>query len=160
MTRFAIISLVALVIGGMLSGCAGSRRHYIDTGGNGSLQDALTIPEDGDYSVSTNVWVKVYWPDGTEPPPKFSFALRDESDTRIYTKMHSGDEPYEWWFEPIEELDHDSRYKIQLKTDSEYVRVYFFTVEEPFAMQAAPARPKAGAPISGPALEHTIRTAP
>ena len=160
MTRFAIISLVALVIGGMLSGCAGSRRHYIDTGGNGSLQDVQTVPEDGAYSVSTNVWVKVYWPDGTEPPPAFTFAMRDGSNTRVYTTMHAGDQKYEWWFEPTQELDYDSHYKIEIVSGTEIVRSYFFTVEAPIVPQTAPARPKAGAPISGPALEHTIRTAP
>jgi len=160
MTRFAVLFLVAVVGVGLLAGCAGSRRHTIDTGGDGFLRDVRTMPDDGDYSVSTNIWVRVYWPAPTEPPPTFTFALRDGTDTRVYTSMRSGDELYEWWFEPSEELDYDSRYTIEIRSGSEVVRSYFFTIDAPFLLQTAPARPKAGARISGPALQHTIRTAP
>ena len=129
MRRFSLL-LALLVLLSAVSGCGAHRRYTIQTGANGSLAGVRIVPSDGDYDVPVEMWIRVYWPAGSEPPAEFTFALRDETDTRVLTYLREGDQKYEWWFEPYDDLDYDTRYKIELKAEDEKVVSYFWTEEE------------------------------
>jgi hypothetical protein len=151
-----VLSIVLLFCG-LICGCGGSRRHDITTGGQGSLAFVRTVPIDGESNVSTITWVRVYWPEGTEPPPTFRFDIRDGSDTRIATKMHEGD-GYEWYFEPDSDLDPSTRYKIEIYSGDDEVECIFFTDDGEEASLSRAAEPKEGiGPAITPALpEHLV----
>jgi len=158
MRRFLLVLALLCLLGAIL-GCGAHRRHAIETGGNGSLAGVRTVPRDGDYDVPVEIWIRVYWPLGFEPPPEFTFALRDGSDSRVFTYLHKGDQKYEWWFEPYEDLDCDTRYKIELKAGDEKVVSYFWTEEEDTRSPSSNVPASAGPRITEPLDEHTVRTA-
>jgi len=150
---WSALTIVWLIL---LAGCGGHRSFTVNTGADGSLRDVRTVPGDGDYNVSTNIWIRVYWPTGTEPPPSFTFSLRNQSDVRVGTSKHSGDEQYEWWFEPVSELDHHARYKIEIASGADKVTSYFFTEESVAETETRSADPGVGPRESGFVEEHTI----
>jgi hypothetical protein len=152
----ALVAAVLMVIA-FLSGCAGQSSYGIKTGGNGSVYDVQTVPFDGDYDVPTNIWIRVYWPSGTEPPPEFKFKLRDSDDVRVNTYRHDGDEPNEWYFEPVDFLDYDSRYKVEIISGEQKVTTYFFTTQI-VTLSGTRAVPNVGPRKSGSEAEQTIKT--
>jgi hypothetical protein len=160
MTRFTYLIVVAALLIAVLVGCGSHRRFTIDTGGNGSLFNVLTTPYDGESNVAVDTWVRVYWYGDQEPPPTFTFALRDGSDTRIPTYMHEGDVRFEWWFEPTADLDPDSRYKIEIISGDDKVVSYFYTAQAPIIVPFSAAHHGISPRISGPEQQHTIRAKP
>ncbi|HUV05746.1 MAG TPA: hypothetical protein VMX94_11645 [Armatimonadota bacterium] len=158
MQRLLLVLALLVLLSGVL-GCGAHRRYTIETGANGSLAGVRTIPRDGDYDIPVDTWIRVYWPVGSEPPPEFTFVLRNGSDTRVLTYLHDSDQKYEWWFEPYEDLDRYTRYKMEIKAGEERVVSYFWTEEEDTRAPSSNIPPGAGPRITEPLDEHTVRTA-
>lgn len=153
-----LLVLVSVALVGILFGCGGGRRSFdIDTGANGTLAGVRTIPKDGDYNVPVHIWIRIYWPSGTEPPAVFTFTLRDENNRRVKTIRHDGEQRYDWWFEPVYYLDYNSRYKIELESSDERVMAYFWTEGEGRAPVASPGQPQRN-DGAVPMEEHTVYT--
>lgn len=157
-SRHLLLVLMSVALLGILFGCgAGQRSFEIDSGANGTLAGVRTVPRNGDYNVPVNIWVRVYWPSGAEPPAAFTFSLRDEDNRRVKTIKHDGEQRYDWWFEPAFSLDYNSRYKIELESIDERVTAYFWTEREGRAPVASPGQPQRN-DGAVPLEEHTVYT--
>lgn len=156
--RLILLVLISVALLGILFGCGAGRRSFdISTGANGTLTGVRTVPKDGDYNVPVNIWIRVYWPSGTEPPAVFTFTLSDEDNRKVKTIIHDGEQRYDWWFEPAYYLDCYSRYKIELESSNERVTAYFWTEREGRTPVASPVQPQRN-DGAVPTEEHTVYT--
>lgn len=154
------LCVALIVLAGLISGCGGQSRYTIVTDADGSLAGVRTNPRNGDYDIPVSAWIQVYWPLDYEPPAEFTFTLRNESGSRVWTYLRDGTQQYEWWFEPRSSLDYDSRYKIEIQSGESKVVAYFWTRPDSYTYRSPEQEPDAGPRRSAPLEEHTVRTLP
>lgn len=156
---YRLFVAVAIVVAlAAIAGCGAHSRYVIQTDGNGSLEGLRVTPADGSFNVPVEIWVRVYWPPGYEPPPEFRFILRDEYDDRVLTYKHDGELRYEWFFEPYVDLNPGSRYKVEITAGDEKYVSYFYTEEYEMRSPSTNEPQNAGPRSSGPQAEHLVTT--
>jgi hypothetical protein len=149
-------ALAAIIVG-----CGAHSSYTVDTGGSGSLRGVRTVPADTADDVETDVHIRVYWVAGYEPPPEFTFRLRDDSGDSVLTVDRASNEPDEWIFEPWSALDYDTIYTIELTAGDSSRTFVFRTEEEPLFAIGSVDAPKMRSRKQGdtePLPEHRVVT--
>lgn len=153
--------LCFLAVAAVVVGCGGHSSYTIETGGTGDLRGLRTDPADGDTNVRVDPTIRVYWVTGYDPPPEFTFVLRDDFGDKVYTVRKDTDDPDTWLFAPYEDLEYDSRYGIEVRYEDNS-RTFIFRTEEDngrSALAASRTKTRERDPSdSAPQLEHTVRT--
>lgn len=153
--------LCFIVVAAIVVGCGGHSSYHVETGGSGDLRGLRTDPADGDTNVRVDPTICVYWVTGYDPPPEFTFILRDDDGDKVYTIKKSSDDPNHWLFAPREDLEYDSRYAIEVQYKDSSRTFIFRTEEEDLGSALSMSRRKTREPDPGdsaPQLEHTVRT--
>ena len=153
--------LCFLAVAAFVVGCGGHSSYNVETGGTGDLRGLRTDPADGDTNVRVDPTISVYWVTGYDPPPEFTFVLRDDYGDKVYTIKKPSDDPNHWLFAPYEVLEYDSRYAIEVRYKDSSRTFVFRTEEEDrsSALSMSPRKTRERDPgDSAPQLEHTVRT--
>jgi len=151
---FVPLAAVLLLI---FVGCTGESRHYIDTGGSGSLAGLVITPEPQSLGIGTDEVFYLDWEPGYEPPPELTISLRsvdpDNTTSAILTDLTDLDpsHPGHYRLEPTWYLPTSTFLLLTVSGAGERTRVMYLT--EPSSIFSPNTRR-----LPGGQEEHTVKT--